>query len=104
MLLSQVCLTETAMERMKGLLGTKNLNQRNGLLIHPCNSVHTFFMKYDIDVIYLDKNNVIKKIVPHLKPWKFSLCFISKTTLELAAGVAEVLNLKIGQKLTWHND
>ncbi len=103
-LLSQVYLTETATERMTGLLGTKMLDQNSGLLIHPCNSVHTLFMKYSIDVIYLDKNNVIKKIVCHLKPWNFSWCFKSKTTLELAAGAAKKLNLKTGQKLIWKND
>ncbi len=98
-MLKSVRLTTTAWERMKGLLGSEQLGNNDALIISPCNSVHTLFMKYAIDVIYLDKNGTIKKIVPQLKPWHFSFCLSSATTLELASGMAEKINLTMGQQI-----
>ncbi|MCW8928695.1 MAG: DUF192 domain-containing protein [Gammaproteobacteria bacterium] len=101
-MLKSVALTTTAWERMKGLLGSDQLDNNDGLIISPCNSVHTLFMKYSIDVIYLDKNGIVKKIVPQLKPWHFSFCLGGKTTLELASGMAEKINLRTGQQIQWN--
>ncbi len=89
---------------MKGLLATQELSPDTALLIMPCNSVHTFFMNYSIDVIYLDKQAKIKKIVSQLKPWRLSMSLASTTTLELASGMAEKLNLTLGQQLKWTNE
>ncbi|MCP3850583.1 MAG: DUF192 domain-containing protein [Gammaproteobacteria bacterium] len=101
-LLNSVRLTATASERMKGLLGSQGLKSNDGLIISPCNSVHTFFMKYSIDVIYLDKEGIIKKIVPALKPWRMSFCFSCASTLELASGEANKIKLILGQQLEWN--
>ncbi|MBF0265286.1 MAG: DUF192 domain-containing protein [Gammaproteobacteria bacterium] len=101
MILDSLFVTESSLERMQGLLGKKKLTHSDGLLILPCNSVHTFFMKYSIDVVYLNKLGEILKIVPSLKPWRLSFCLRAASTLELTKDAAASLNLHIGQKLAW---
>ncbi|MEC8010698.1 MAG: DUF192 domain-containing protein [Pseudomonadota bacterium] len=69
-------------ERLCGLI-TLKLNPQEGLLFRNANSLHTWFMKYPIDIIYLDNEGRILKIVPNLKPWRFSLCLKAKHFLEV---------------------
>ena len=91
---------DTFFKRLRGLIGRDNLAQGQGLLIAPCNSIHMLFMKFDIDAIFIDKNFVIKKIVSNLKTWTgFSICLSAWGVVEVAAGEAKRLNLKIGEKL-----
>lgn len=58
-------------ERAKGLLGRRNLPQKEGLLILRCNAIHTFFMKFAIDAIFLDGKDRIVKIVRNIPPGRF---------------------------------
>ena len=70
-----------------------------GLLLAPCDGVHMFFMRFAIDVVYLDKDLRIKKIVHNLLPWLgVSVCLGAWGALELTSGEAERLNLVVGQK------
>ncbi|MBQ7454454.1 MAG: DUF192 domain-containing protein [Selenomonadaceae bacterium] len=81
----------------------KNLPEGCGLLLAPCDGVHMFFMRFAIDVIYLDKNLCIKKIVRRLPPWLgVSVCLGAWGALELLAGEADRLRLVVGQKFR-HN-
>ncbi|ASK61823.1 hypothetical protein CFK37_06455 [Virgibacillus phasianinus] len=57
-------------KRLKGLLFYKEPITKEGLLIAPCNSVHMFFMRFPIDVVFLDQKNAVVKAIPNLKPWK----------------------------------
>jgi uncharacterized membrane protein (UPF0127 family) len=58
-----------------------------GLLIDPCRSIHTCFMKYSLDIVFLSNENKIIKIIRHMKPWRLSWIYLSATkTLELPAG------------------
>jgi len=98
-LLSQLSVTNSTLERMRGLLGSAPLDNNSGLLINPCNSIHTWFMKYPIDIIFIDKQGVIKKIVQAIKPWRFAWCFGAVSTLELGAYNAQRLKLQKGQKI-----
>jgi len=91
-------------ERMCGLLTKPALTENEGLLIVPCSSVHTFGMRYAIDLVFIDKQMVIVKTVSSLKPWRMSASRTSKMVLELSANSIERLQLNIGQKLEWHND
>lgn len=92
---------ETSLERMKGLLGRRQLSRDEGFWIEPCNSVHTFFMSYPIDVLFLDRDGVVLKIVNHLIPWRFSGVLRARVALELVQGSASRLGLKAGAKLMW---
>lgn len=92
-------LAATLFEKMKGLLGTKELKKNEGLLIPDCKQVHTYFMNYPIDVLFLDSEyKILKKQT--LEPWKISpWIYKSKAVLELPKGFAEQKQLQEGDKL-----
>lgn len=85
--------------RNKGLLGRDGLDEGQGLWIVPCEAIHMFFMRFAIDVIYLDKRKKVVKIVPALKPWRLSACLRAHSVLELPAGVAEKTGTALGDQL-----
>lgn len=86
--------------RLRGLMGRKRLPENTGLLLIPCNSVHMCFMRFAIDVVYLDKDYKILKIVKNLYPWiGLSMCRMAWATLELNAGEADRCDFEIGETL-----
>ena len=58
------------LQRARGLIGKKSLGEKEALLIPRCNAIHTFFMKFDIDAMFLDKNLRIVKRVCAIRPWR----------------------------------
>lgn len=97
----EVFKTSNSFDRMRGLLFRPRLKENQAMLIDRCNSIHTFGMSYNIDVVYLDKLSRIIKIVKDIKPWRMSACWQAKNTLELLAHSSSKLNLKLGQKIEW---
>lgn len=96
-------LADNFFKRLRGLMFRRRLPEGCGLLLAPCNSVHMLFMRFAIDVIYLDENFCIKKIARDVMPWiGMSFCFGAWGALELPSGEAQRLNLEVGQKFT-HN-
>ena len=96
----EVKIADTFFTRLVGLMFQKKLPQGTGLLLIPCNSVHMCFMRFAIDVIYLDKEYNILKVVKNLKPWiGLSLFIPAWATLEMTAGEADRCGLKVGEKL-----
>ena len=96
---NQVLLADTFWKRLKGLLGTSSLPHGHGLLIKPCNSVHTFGMAYPIDVLFVDRNHRIIKIVEQMKSGKASMALSSSYVVELPAGTARQTACSIGDVL-----
>jgi uncharacterized protein len=74
--------------RRKGLLGRTGLEPGGGLWIVPCESVHTFFMRFPIDLVYLDRKNRVRKVRHAVGPWRLSVCLTAHSILELPAGTA----------------
>lgn len=85
--------------RARGLLFKPPLENGCGMYFFRCNSVHTWFMRYPIDVIYLDKENYIVKIVSYLNPWSFSGSFRAASVIEVSAGYTKEMFLEIGNKI-----
>ena len=83
---NKVLTAENIFSRLKGLMFIKDM-KGDGLLINPCNSIHTFFMKFAIDVVFIDKNRKVVKILRNLKPWRISWFYPkAQQVLELKAG------------------
>jgi uncharacterized protein len=83
---NDITLAASLPARMKGLLGKDKLDTGKGLLIRPCNSIHTFFMKFPIDVVFLDKENRIVALVRALLPNRMTRIYLkSVSVLELPA-------------------
>ena len=88
--------------RMMGLMFRKSLPENRGLLLYPCNQIHTFQMKFPIDAIYLSEDDVIVKIEASIPPRK--VCKTVKTAkkvLELYSGVADKIGLKENDKINF---
>jgi uncharacterized membrane protein (UPF0127 family) len=92
-------LAESTLARMRGLLGRDGLAPGEGMLIHPAPSVMTFFMRFPIDVVFLDRDKRIVKIVAGLGPWKIASARKAVAALELPAGAAEQAALRPGMLL-----
>jgi uncharacterized membrane protein (UPF0127 family) len=92
-------LADTPWTRFRGLLGRCRLEADEGLLIRPAGSVHTLFMFFAIDVVFLDREDTVVKVVPALRPWRFAAARRAKRTLELPDGTASRLRLVPGERL-----
>jgi len=75
------------LERMKGLLGRDGLEDGEGIHIDPCNSIHTFFMRFPIDVLFLDKEGVVVRAFEAMPAWRMTRVYAkAKSVVELPAG------------------
>ena len=95
--------TQSMKERLGGLLILEPLKADHALWIMPCNSVHTFGMKYALDLVYIDKNKQICGLVENVKPWRMSFFLRAKAVMELMAGSIQNLNIQLGDKCTWQD-
>lgn len=96
----EILIADTFLTRFAGLMFRKKLPSATGLYLAPCNSVHMCFMRFAIDVVYLDKEHNIIKIVKHLRPWiGLSMCANAWAVLEMTAGEAERCGLEVGKGL-----
>jgi hypothetical protein len=99
LLATQLEVADSAPRRNKGLLGRKQLAPGEGLWIVPCEAVHTFAMKFSIDLVYLDRNHRIKKLTNAVPPWRISACLTAHSILELPAGVIRSTHTQRGDLL-----
>jgi uncharacterized membrane protein (UPF0127 family) len=86
--------------RMRGLLGHESLPAGEGLLLTPAPSVHTALMRFSIDVIFLDKELRVVKLVERLVPWRTASARRARAALELAAGEAARRGVSVGDILS----
>jgi len=99
-LATNVKVADNIFTRMKGLLGRKELPVGDALWIKPCFSVHTFFMKFPIDVIFLNKTNQVIAAVRNLKPNRMTRLYPqSFSVLELPTGTIDASNAKKGDTI-----
>jgi uncharacterized membrane protein (UPF0127 family) len=89
----------TPLRRMKGLLGRSELERGEGLLLRPASSIHTFFMRFPIDAVFLDRDLTVLHVAQDLPPWRKAGKRGAKAVLELPAGEAGRAGLEPGQRL-----
>jgi uncharacterized protein len=95
-----LALADTLFARLKGLLGRSALPAGEGLWIKPCNSVHTFGMKFPIDVVFLDKGKRVVGIAKTLRPNRISRIYTSaNSVIELPAGTLDASDTMPGHQL-----
>jgi hypothetical protein len=100
-LVNHLLTADTFVKRLKGLMFSENLPAGHGLLIRPCQSIHTFFMKYSIDVLYISKDLEIVSMDEMLMPAKVGkLQKKAHSVLELPAGTIRNTETKIGNYVT----
>lgn len=86
--------------RGKGLLGRKSLAQDQALWIHRCNSIHTCFMQFSIDCVFVDKSLKVKAIYQDVKPWRLvPPVWGASSVIEMASGTSSKLKISVGDQL-----
>jgi len=101
---NNVAVANNFFSRLFGLIFRRKLRNGNSLLIENCKGIHTFWMMYNIDVIFLDKNNKAISIFCNIRPFKI-IPFIKNTSkvLELRSGSVEATSLKAGDLMYFEN-
>jgi uncharacterized protein len=97
-----VCVSEMAdgpLRRMRGLMGRRGLPAGEGLLIKPAPAIHTGFMRFPIDALFLDRDLEVLEIVERLPPWRFASKRHARAVLELSAGECARRGVEVGDKL-----
>lgn len=90
------------LSRFFGLMGKRSLSPQQAMLFPTCNSIHTFFMRFPIDVVMLGDQGKIVRIVESFRPWRVLLPVRdAKHTLELPSGAAAKHRLQVGQRVNW---
>ena len=97
-------IAETPLARLRGLLGRDELPSGEGILLRPAGSIHTAFMRFPIDAVFLDAADKVVKVASALRPWRTAACRGARAVLELPAGEATRRGLRPGVSLTrvWH--
>lgn len=86
--------------RSKGLLGRKQFDPDSTLWINPCNSIHTCFMQFPIDVVFVDRNLVVRKISKNVRPWRITnVCWSAHSVFEFCAGTVDRKGIELGDRL-----
>jgi uncharacterized membrane protein (UPF0127 family) len=92
-------LAATFATRLRGLLGAKELAPGHGVLIRPASSVHTFFMRFAIDVVFLNRDGEVLKVANAVPPWRTTAAKGAKAVLELGPGEAGRRGIRVGDRL-----
>ncbi len=88
------------LKRFLGLMGKHHLEDSSGLILVPCNSIHTYFMRFSIDVIFVNKNNKVIYLLENFKPWKLSkIIKNSASVIELKGGTIKESLTSVGDTL-----
>jgi uncharacterized protein len=93
-------LADSALTRLKGLLGRDRLEQGEGMLFRPAPAIHTYFMRFPIDAVFLDRELRVLGVTPALRPWRWARRAGARAVLELPAGEAHRLGVRPGERLT----
>ena len=90
---------ESPLQRMRGLLGRSSLAPGQGILLRPAGSIHTAFMRFPIDAVFVDGEGRVLKIAGSIPPWRTAAAKGAKAVVELPAGAAASVQLAPGEQL-----
>jgi uncharacterized membrane protein (UPF0127 family) len=92
-------IAETRAARRRGLLGRAGLDEGTALMLIPCLAVHTAFMRFSIDVVFLDGDGCVVRTVSRMAPWRMAVCPRARSVVELPAGRLESCAINVGDAL-----
>lgn len=99
-LIENLVVAKSFWSRSKGLLGRSTLPMDEAMWILRCNSIHTLFMNFPIDCVFVNRDLVIEKIFTHVKPWRLiPPVWRASSVIEMTAGQVEKFSLKQGEQL-----
>lgn len=99
-LLRDLEIAESFLARGRGLLGRATLGPEQGLWIKPCNNIHTWFMKFPIDCVFVDRDLIVRSLREDVGPWRLIWPqWSAHSVFELPAGSVRRLGIRIGEVL-----
>jgi uncharacterized membrane protein (UPF0127 family) len=90
---------DTPLTRMRGLLGRPPLQPGEGLLLRPASAIHTWFMRFPIDALFLNRDLVVTAVAEDIRPWRMLARRRSRSVLELASGETQRRGIRSGERL-----
>jgi uncharacterized membrane protein (UPF0127 family) len=97
---SELIIAFNSRARRRGLLGQGSLSRDAAVILAPCSAVHTWFMRFPIDVLFVDEGGLVRKVSPCVRPWRFAADLRAFATVELAAGVALETDTRPGDRVS----
>lgn len=99
---SRVALASTWWSRLRGYLGRAEPRPGEGILLVDCNGIHTFGMRFALDIVFLDGKGKVLELVPSLRPWKKPRRVVGAAyVLEVPTGTIKTSGTQVGDELTW---
>lgn len=95
----EVEVANTRATRNQGLLGREGLAESHAIVLSPCFSIHTAFMRFPIDVLFVDRNGCVVRMVPALGPWRMAIAMRACHVVEMAAGELLRNGVRVGDRL-----
>lgn len=89
---------DTALRRLRGLLGRARLEPGEGLLIRPTHAIHMWFMRFSIDAVFIDEDGLVLRVAERLRPWRMAAKRGARCVVELGAGECARHGLKAGDR------
>jgi uncharacterized membrane protein (UPF0127 family)/CheY-like chemotaxis protein len=96
-----VAVADTTLRRLRGVMGRTRLQPGSGMLLRPAWSIHTAFLRFPIDVVFIDPEQVVIRIEAQLPPFSTASCRGAREVVELAAGECAKRELRVGDRVTW---
>jgi uncharacterized membrane protein (UPF0127 family) len=97
----RVIVADRMLRRLRGLLGHRSIDPGNGIVLRPAFSIHTAFMRFPIDVVFLDGDQIVMGMAENLRPWKTATYRGARDVVELAAGECQRRGLRVGDRVAW---
>src|SRR5215813_5294615 len=98
-LAEHVELADTRATRRQGLLGRDRMEPSAALILRPSFAIHTAFMRFPIDAVFVNRDGVVVRIVTDMGPWKMAAAWRAHSVIELAAGALCSRDTRIGDRL-----
>jgi uncharacterized membrane protein (UPF0127 family) len=98
-LADRIELAVTRRDRRKGLLGRNVFESSSALIIAPCFSIHTMFMRFDIDAVFVDDDGRAVRVVQGMVPWRIAVQPFAQAVVELPAGSLKDGAVDVGDRL-----
>jgi uncharacterized membrane protein (UPF0127 family) len=96
---SSVEVAETRAARRRGLLGRNTFEACAALILSPCWTIHTAFMRFSIDVAFVGRDGRVVRVAPAIAPWRVAAAPSASIVVELAAGVLRARDVQVGDRL-----
>jgi len=99
---SRIRLADTWWSRLRGFLARPEPIIGDGILLSPCSKIHTFGMRFPLDILFLDRKGRVLAMYPEVRPWRMTPRIRNSAyALELPAGTIDHSGTQVGDRLTW---